>query len=74
MALRQQGIADMMCCAATCCGLVWRVLTCRFREDVALRQRMQGIADIIAASGYPTFLCFQEVTPCIMQMFAAMPW
>lgn len=47
---------------------------CRFREDVALRQRMQGIADIVAASGYPTFVALQEVTPRIMQLFAAMPW
>jgi hypothetical protein len=35
---------------------------------------MQGIADIITASGYPTFICFQEVTPRIMQLFSGMPW
>jgi hypothetical protein len=46
----------------------------RFREDVAVRERMQGIADVIVSSGYPTFVCFQEVTPRILSMFAVMPW
>lgn len=47
---------------------------CRFREDVAVQERMQGIADIITTAGYPTFLCFQEMTPRIMAIFASMPW
>jgi len=49
-------------------------LPCRFREDVAVQERMQGIADVITTAGYPTFLCFQEMTPRIMAIFASMPW
>lgn len=45
-----------------------------FREDVAVQERMQGIADVITTAGYPTFLCFQEMTPRIMAIFASMPW
>ena len=32
---------------------------CRFAEEVALRQRMSAIGDIIQEHGYPHFICFQ---------------
>lgn len=51
-----------------------RTHTHRFKEEVALRERMQGIASIIASSGYPTFICLQEVTANILRLFSSMAW
>jgi hypothetical protein len=48
------GLENCVLHAVLCCAVL-----CRFREDVACRQRMQGIADVIAAAGHPTFVCLQ---------------
>jgi len=45
-----------------------------FKEELALRERMQGIADVIEQAAYPDFLLFQEVTPLIVQLWREMPW
>lgn len=41
---------------------------------MCLQDRMEGIGEIIAACGHPTFLCFQEVTPRILSLFEDSPW
>ncbi|MEW5309427.1 MAG: hypothetical protein WDW38_001316 [Sanguina aurantia] len=45
-----------------------------FREDVALVQRMQGLADVIIAHGYPNILLLQEVTHNIMMLWQQAAW
>ncbi len=45
-------------CPSLHCPLPAPVLL-RFREDVALQERMDAIGHIIEDSSYPTFLCFQ---------------
>ncbi len=40
-----------------------------------LRERMAGVCKGVQARGLPTFLAFQEVTPVIRALLAAMaPW
>jgi hypothetical protein len=34
-------------------------LPCRFKEEVAVLERMMGIADIVRRAGLPTFICLQ---------------
>eukprot|EP00884_Botryococcus_braunii_P003667 jgi/Botrbrau1/13300/Bobra.27_2s0020.2 len=47
--------------------LTWNVW---FNEEAGVEDRMMEIGDIVAELQYPTFLCFQEVTPAIAEIFA----
>ncbi|KAL4428035.1 hypothetical protein ABPG75_002124 [Micractinium tetrahymenae] len=55
---------------ARCSLLTWNVW---FKEEVHLQARMAAIGDVIQAQR-PTFVCLQEVTPRIHQLFSASPW
>eukprot|EP00878_Enallax_costatus_P020405 GHUV01021568.1.p1 GENE.GHUV01021568.1~~GHUV01021568.1.p1 ORF type:complete len:505 (+),score=170.22 GHUV01021568.1:351-1865(+) len=45
-----------------------------FKEEVAVLDRMMAIGNIIKQAGYPTFICLQEVTPYILELFINMEW
>jgi hypothetical protein len=34
-------------------------VSCRFKEEVAVLERMMGIGDIVRRAGLPTFICLQ---------------
>lgn len=55
---------------ARCSLLTWNVW---FKEEVHLQARMAAIGAVIQAHT-PTFVCLQEVTPRIHQLFSAAPW
>ncbi|CAD5176637.1 unnamed protein product [Musa acuminata subsp. malaccensis] len=44
-----------------------------FREDLELRRRMQGLGDLIEQNS-PDFICLQEVTPSIYEIFQESNW
>ncbi|BDA41812.1 probable tyrosyl-DNA phosphodiesterase 2 [Coccomyxa sp. Obi] len=45
-----------------------------FEEEVALGERMAAIGDVIVETGFPTVICFQEVTDSIWALLSSATW
>ncbi|GMH32624.1 hypothetical protein BSKO_00458 [Bryopsis sp. KO-2023] len=45
-----------------------------FNEQAAVRDRMKAIGEVIQSHGYPHFICFQEATHLIVELFKDSDW